>query len=198
MKIGKYIFCLLIFLFAINCELQNGTMPIDKNVEELVNEGWDQFKSGNYQLALEKFQDAIAGDNNYAEAYNAAGWSNARLTRLSDAVSYFIQSIAKNSSLVDAHAGLAFVYNAQKEYQLAISSANKSLSLSSNWLFSHDGSISYKDLHLILAASYFALGNFSQSLAQVQKLNSSFTADINTYEGKSALAEEIERLRGIV
>ena len=93
---------------------------------------------------------------------------------------------------------MAFVYNAQKEYQSAINSANTALSLKSNWLFSHDESIGYKDLHLILAASYFGLGNFSQSLVQVQKLNSAFTADINTYEGKSALAEEIERLRGIV
>jgi tetratricopeptide (TPR) repeat protein len=198
MKIGKYIFCLSIFLLIINCELQDGITPPDENVEELVNEGWEQFKSGNYQLALETFQDAIARDNNYAEAYNGAGWASARLTNLSNAVSYFTQCISLNASLVTAHAGLAFVYNAQKEYESAINSANKALSLRSNWLFTYDESIGYKDLHLILAASYFALGNFSQSLAQVQKLNPSFTADFNTYEGKSALAEEIERLRGIV
>jgi tetratricopeptide (TPR) repeat protein len=198
MKIGKYIFCLSIFLLIINCELQDGITPPDENVEELVNEGWEQFKSGNYQLALETFQDAIARDNNYAEAYNGAGWASARLTNLSNAVSYFTQCISLNASLVTAHAGLAFVYNAQKEYASAINSANKALSLRSNWLFTYDESIGYKDLHLILAASYFALGNFSQSLAQVQKLNPSFTADFNTYEGKSALAEEIERLRGIV
>lgn len=178
--------------------MQNGTTPTDKNVEELVTEGWDQFKSGNYQLALAKFQDATAKDNNFAEAYNGAGWSSARLTNLSDAVAYFTQSIAKNSSLTEAHAGLAFAYNAQKDYQAAINSANKALSLKTNWLFTYDETIDYKDLYLILASSYFGLANFSQSLSQVQKLNSAFTADIATYEGKSALAEEIERLRGIV
>ncbi len=198
MKVGKYIFCLSILLLIINCELQNGITPPDKIVEELVNEGWEQFKSGNYQLALEKFQDVIVRDNNYAEAYNGAGWASARLTNLTNAVSHFTQCITLNSSHVAAHAGLAFVYSAQKKYESAINSANKALSLRSNWLFTYDESIGYKDLHLILAASYFALGNFSQSLAQVQKLNPSFTADINTYEGKSALAEEIERLRGIV
>jgi tetratricopeptide (TPR) repeat protein len=180
-----------------SCELQEGITPIDKNVEQLVNEGWDQFKSGNYQLALEKFEEAIAIDNNYAEAYNGAGWSSARLTNLSDAVAYFNQSISKNSSLIDAHAGLAFVYNAQKQYQSAINSANKALGLSSNWQFSHDETIGYNDLYLILAASYFALGDFGQSLAYVKKLNPSFIADMTTYEGKSELAEEIERLRGI-
>jgi len=198
MRIRKYLLCLLILLLTINCELQNGTTPIDKDVEELVTEGWYQFKAGNYYFALEKFRDAIAKDNNYAEAYNGAGWSSARLTNLSDAVAYFTQSIAKNSSLIEAHAGLAFVYNAQKEYQSAINSANKALSLTSNWLFAYDETIDYQDLYLILAASYFALGNFNQSLAQVKKINSSFNADIATYEGKSSLAEEIERLRGIV
>lgn len=198
MKVTKYIFASIILLSFINCEPQNGVTPDDKNAEQLVGEGWDYFKSGNYQLALERFQDAIARDNDYAEAYNGAGWSTARLTRLSDAISYFIQSIAQNSSYTDAHAGLAFAYNAQKQYQLAIDSANEALRLRSNWQFSYDESLSYKDLQLILAASYFALGDFSQSLAQVQKLNPSFTADINSYEGKSALAEEIERLRGIV
>lgn len=198
MKIEKYMLILSLLLLIINCQTQNGITPPDKNVEELVTSGWEQFESSNYQLALEKFEEAITLDNSYAEAYNGAGWTSARLTNLSDAVAYFNQGIAKNSSFVDAHAGLAFVYNAQKEYQSAIASANKAISLSSNWLFSHDETISYKDLYLILAASYFALGDFSQSLAYVKKLNTSFNADITTYEGKSALAEEIERLRGIV
>jgi hypothetical protein len=70
--------------------------------------------------------------------------------------------------------------------------------LSSNWLFSYNETLGYEDLDLILSASYFALRDLSQSLTYVKKLNPSFAADITTYEGESALAEEIERLRGIV
>jgi len=198
MKMNKYIHYFLLILLVLNCELENGVNPPDKQVEDLVNEAWEQFEDGSYQFALEKFEAAISRDNNYAEAYNGAGWSSARLTNLTNAVSHFTQCITLNSSHVAAQAGLAFVYNAQKEYQAAISAANTALSVSSNWLFTHDQTLNYKDLHLILAHCYFALGNFSQSLTHVQKLNPSFTADINTYEGRSALAEEIERLRGIV
>lgn len=198
MKMNKYTLYLLLILLLLNCELENGVNLPDKQVEELVNEGWEQFEDGSYQLALEKFEAAAARDNNYAEAYNGAGWASARLTSLINAVSHFTQCITLNSSNVAAQAGLAFVYNAQKEYQAAINSANKALSLNSSWLFTHDKTIGYKDLHLILASCYFALGNFNQSLAQVQTLNPLFNADIDTYEGKSALAEEIERLRGIV
>ena len=66
------------------------------------------------------------------------------------------------------------------------------------WIFIHDQTISYKDLHLIKAEGYFALGNFNESLIEVQLLNPAFTTDTNTFEGRAALAEEIERLRGVV
>ncbi len=198
MRVIKYISCLLLILLLLNCNVQNGTTPTDNEVEALVKDAWEEFEAGNYSLASDKFEEAFAKDNGYAEAYNGAGWSRSRLTDLPNSVSYFTECIDLNSSLVDAHAGLAFVYNAQKFYQSTITSAKKALSISSNWQFSHDQTISYTDLYLILAASYFALGDFSQSLTYVKKLNPSFAANVATYEGKSKLAEEIERLRGIV
>ena len=198
MKISKYIFLLSLILLRLNCQVNNGTNPTDTQAEALVKDGWQQFETGNYASALGKFEEAIAIDSSYAEAFCGAGWSNARLTNLANSVSRFNHCISLNSSQVDAQAGLAFVYNAQKQYSSAIASANKALSISSTYLFIHDQTIGFKDLQLILAACYFAQGNFSQSLMFVKKLTPSFTANINTYEGKSALAEEIERLRGIV
>jgi len=47
---------------------------------------------------------------------------------------------------------------------------------------------------LLLAVSYFALGDFHASLQQVQQLNPNFTATITTQAGRAALAAEIERL----
>jgi tetratricopeptide (TPR) repeat protein len=198
MKISKYIVFLLLILLMLNCQVKNGTNPPDTQAEALVKDSWQQFETGNYASALGKFEEAFAIDSSYAEAYCGAGWSSARLTNLDNSVSYFNHCISLNASHVDAHAGLAFVYNAQKQYSSAIASANKALSLNSAYLFTHDQTIGYEDLQLILAACYFAQGNFSQSLTYVKKLTPSFASDINSYEGKSALAEEIERLRGIV
>ncbi len=187
--------CLMTLL---GCEVQNGTDISDGKINELINSGWEQFEAGNYSIGLQKFEQAISQDETSAEAYCGAGWCYARLTELSAAVLNFNEAISINASLLDAHAGLAFVYYAQKQYSPAISSANKTLSLSSVYLFGHDRRIDYKDLYLVIAACYFALGDFNQSLTFVKKLNPSFTADLATFDGKSALAEEIERLRGIV
>ena len=198
MKMSKYIFLLSLVLLMLNCQVNNGTNPPNTQAEQLVNDGWQQFEVGNYSSAVDKFEEAVAIDSSYAEAYCGAGWSGARLTNLANSVSRFNHCISLNSSQVDAQAGLAFVYNAQKQYSSAIASANKALGINSAYLFIHDQTIGYKDLQLILATCYFAQGNFSQSLTFVKKLTPSFTANVNTYEGKSALAEEIERLRGIV
>lgn len=198
MKINKYFLIYLLILFIFNCGEDNGFKPPNKEAKELTDDGWQKFEYSGYQNALTKFKEAMNIDSNYAEAYSGAGWASARLTNLSDAVSYFIQCISLNSSHVDAHAGLAFVYNAKKEYQLSINSGNNALSYNAQWTFEHDQTISHHDLHLILAENYFALSNYSESLNHVSILNPLFTADIDTFEGKSALAEEIERLRGIV
>jgi len=195
MKILKYI--LIIFLI-IQCDSDNGFTPSDKEVEELVLEGWEKFGYRGYANALEKFLEAIDKDDSYAEAYNGAGWASARLTNLSDAVNYFNQCIALSSTNADARAGLAFTYNAQKDYQSAIDQANSALGVNAVWIFSQDKTLSHRDLRVVLAESYFALGNLTASLNQVLILNPSFSADINTFDGKSSLSEEIERLRGIV
>ena len=188
----------LVVLLMAGCETENGTMPTEYTAEELTEQGWDLFGTVDYQSALEKFEEALSKETNYVEAYCGAGWATARLTDLASSVSYFTSCISLNSSYVDGHAGLAFVYNAQKNYLSAITSANSALSQNSAWFFLHDETLNYKDLHLLLAECYFALLNFENCLAQVKILNTSFTADITTYDGRAALAAEIERLRGIV
>lgn len=192
MKLFKYIILILFLIFA--CDADNGTDP-DLTAEELIAQGWENFESADYSAALTSFEEAISKDETIADAFNGAGWTNGRLTNLTDAVSRFSSAITLNANLTDAHAGLAFAHNAQKSYQSAINSANTAIGLESGWDFSHDETLDYKDLHLLLAESYFATLDFTSSLAQVQILNPSFTADVNTFDGRSALAAEIERLR---
>ena len=199
MKLNIYMTIILIIaIFYINCDKDNGTDPVEENAKTLTTEGWDSFTNSNYQNALSKFNEAIEKDNNYKDAHNGAGWANARLQNLTEAVNFFSQCLNIDSDFVDAHAGLAFTYNAQKEYQQCIHSANTALHESANWNFEHDQTLNYKDLRLILAESYYANKNFSASLSEVKKLNSSFNTNVNTLEGKAELAVEIERLRGEV
>jgi len=201
MKTSKYLLCFFIILLSFSCEDGSRFEPPDTEAEELTSEGWVKFGYGtrnSYQNALAKFEEAITKDSNYAEPHCGAGWTNARLSNLSDAVINFSDCISLSSSYEDAHAGLAFVYNAQKEYQLSIDWANETLSLNNKWVFSHDQTVSYLDLYLIKAEGCFALGDYGDCLTNVQVLNPIFLVDVTTIEGRFTLAEEIERLRGIV
>jgi len=198
MKARNYFLFILLIVIFISCEDDTGFTPPLKEAEDLTDEGWEKFGYGAYSGALAKFLEAIDKDSTYAEAYSGAGWASARLTNLSDAVSYFAECFSLNSSHADAHAGLAFVYNAMKEYQLSINSANAALGYISNWVFPYDQNLSYQDLNLIKAEGYFALGDYGSSLTIVQLLNPAFVADVQTFAGRSELAEEIERLRGVV
>ena len=201
MKIIKYLLLFLIMICIFSCEEESGFKPPVKEAEVLTEEGWIKFEYGtynSYQNALIKFEEAIAKDSSYAEPYCGAGWANARLSNLSDAVTYFTNCISLSPSHADAHAGLASVYNAQKEYQLSINSVNSTLSIELKWVFAHDQSVSHYDLRLLTAGGYFAMGNLGECLSQVQILNPVFVVDVFTFEGRTALAKEIKRLGGII
>ncbi|MBN2010901.1 tetratricopeptide repeat protein [candidate division KSB1 bacterium] len=197
----KSISCLLIIMnIAIGsaCNVKSKVEP-NQDAVSLTNDGWQTyFENKEYQNALNAFKDAIIADQEYTDAYNGAGWASARLSSLDEAVGYFEQCIGLDATIVDAQAGLAFAYQADMNYTDAISAAKTALQTNSTWSFSHDTSLNYKDLHLLLAACFFATGDYSQSLTEVRILNSTFNTTVGTIEGKAALAEEIERLRGVV
>ncbi|MBN1155689.1 hypothetical protein JXB12_12295 [candidate division KSB1 bacterium] len=198
MKRNVYIAALITIVFLGSCGNDNGFTPPPKDAQILVEEGWEKFSYRGYQNALSKFEEAITKDDTYAEAYCGAGWAAARIPDLPLATDYFTQCIALDADYADAYAGLAFVYNASKLYQNSITSAQTVLTINDTWSFTHDITLDYKDICLILAENYFALGDLSSSLAQVKILNPAFNANISSFEGKQALADEIERLRAII
>jgi hypothetical protein len=169
-----------------------------ESASQLTSDGWNAYAGRDYATASSKFSQAISVDGSFVDAYNGSGWSNAKLNNLASAVSVFMQGLAKDASNLEMDAGLAFVYNAQKDYVHSIESDSVVLQANPNWSFSHDASVNSSKLHLLLAADYYALANYSASYQQVQILDGSFNADVTTVAGQIALAQEIERLRSIV
>ena len=155
----------------------------------------DAIWKGEYTLALNNFKEAIRASDTYIDAYNGAGWTSARLQQLSQAADYFSQCLNLDANYNDGLAGNAFLAHARKEYQTAIDNGNKLVANDSNWNFSHDSNIDILGIYLVLAESYFALEDFTNSLLQVQKIDPTFSVDVSTYEGKAKLADKIEALR---
>ncbi|MBD3288090.1 hypothetical protein GF337_04745, partial [candidate division KSB1 bacterium] len=158
MNLFRYFIFLLIAVSFTGCGDDNGFTPPTKELQDLVNDGWETFGYSvagagtiGYENALEIFEDVISQDSSFAEAYNGAGWSSARLTRLNDAISFFQKGIVRDANLIDANAGLAFIYNAQKSYAASNNQAQSVINKNDEWQFGYDQSVNYRDLYIIMA-----------------------------------------------
>jgi tetratricopeptide (TPR) repeat protein len=181
----------------------NGGGPTVKTPDQLVADGWQAYKQKNYQSALNSFTQAIQARTTYMDAYNGAGWSDAKLSQMTDAYDQFTLGFnidTTNQALrKQFEAGFALIYNTQKNYPTSVFWAGQVLQGDSNWIFTRDLSLSAADLYILLAEDYFAMAKFDSSLYEVQMVDTrdsvSFTPNISNDLGRIQLADEIERLR---
>jgi tetratricopeptide (TPR) repeat protein len=163
-----------------------------------VERAWGYYEDGEYDKAILEFEDVIDAEPDNAEAYNGLGWCYGIIGSLSTSIAYFDTALQVQSSLVDPYAGLTFSYSDIPDDANAIISATTLIQRDSLYFFGHDNDITWHDVRLVRAKSSCNLGDFASALADVRVLNSSFNCDVSTPEGRRALLQEIERLRGIV
>jgi tetratricopeptide (TPR) repeat protein len=199
MSVNKNII-LLIMIALIFC----GCPSSDSNVEppaatydDLVSDGWSEFTSQNYTVAIEKFDAAKSMEPDIFEAYNGLGWTYFKDDQLANSIIEFSSGSQKVGSTADIEAGWAFVLNADKKYAASNIKIDTALTSDSNWIFSHGLGLNKNDLIVLKAENFFLLGSFAVSLSAIQELNPSFVANILTSEGRADLALEIERLKGV-
>jgi tetratricopeptide (TPR) repeat protein len=194
MKTTKYLILLSLFALIIAaCSDDSSSSGLSD--EEILALAWDNFGNGDYQDALDGFLELIEAEVFVAEAYSGLGWSYSRLGQLLNSIACFnngIWSVPDEDVTDDIQAGLSFVHEALSEYVEALAS---SAEVGSNWQFDHDNELSFNDIVLIRAICYYALADFANSLIEVQILVPDFDCDIETEEGRAALAAKIEELR---
>ena len=190
----RYIFILIIIaatLALIGCS-EDEKKP---NYQAKLETAWENFVAGSYADAKVGFQELIDKGELLAEAYNGLGWCNLFLDDLDSAngaFSYGLQNAPEDAIYQDIVAGLCFVYDAQNLPNACLSVSEN---VNSDWAFAY-GDLDYEDIILLRAISYYSISDFTNSLTEVQRLDSSFTADVSTVEGRAALAEKIEELGG--
>jgi tetratricopeptide (TPR) repeat protein len=199
MKTGRIlwtliVFCSLLLLYGCGKEKKEGPLTAQQYIEQ----GWVKFSAGDDAGASGDFNAAIGLDTSAHDAYFGLGWAELRQSHAGLAVDAFATYLLKEpnaSNAIDAKAGLALAYHANKKFQEAIDPANSVLSSAPSWSFSGDSRINHLDLALVLAESYYAIANFSQSLAMVNLyFDPSFTADLTTSEGRAKLAAKLQDL----
>lgn len=166
--------------------------------QSLIDDGWSLFQSGQYTEAIAVFTEARDLSPDRADAYAGMGWSRMKLDDLNAASADFASGAALAGTRVDLLGGYAFTLNALKDYANSNVRADELLALSSNWTFPYANGIDATDIQIVKAENFFALGEFSSSLAVVKTLNPSFPLSaVSTADDEMALAAEIERLKEI-
>ena len=183
--------------------------------EDMANYGWTLYEQGDYLGSYEWFSNSVLEDLNYQDGYNGLGWSFGKLVELDSAVLAFEEGLTnpKNPRILEnvAHeilAGLTFAHSALKHDSSVVNYGDSLVWLleqqtdDKTWNFSHDSTTNYLDVHVMLALSYYALSDFTESLEHVQAIKAAlnpasppWVVNTNTITGRDQLAAQIEYLQ---
>jgi tetratricopeptide (TPR) repeat protein len=163
---------------------------------QLTAQGWDKFEGGDYDGALSKFRQVLRRNRTYGEAYNGEGWCRLKLDSLDVGLVSFDSAISNGVESADPCAGKAVIYRDLEpvDFQLAIDWSDSALALDPEYTFSHDESLDWKDLRLILGHSYYCLNEYLEAKAQVDILNPDNTLDPDSDTFVDDLLAELQRL----
>ena len=96
------------------------------------NNGNKYYEQGQYQLAIEEHNQAIALDPNYIDAYINRGLAYSQLGDYNQAIADYSKAIELNSSYTDAYNNRGVAYYNLQQYTNAIADYNKVIELNPN------------------------------------------------------------------
>ncbi len=193
-NISKLITISLLFLSVfISCNVE----PEDPLLlyEAEINGGWIAFTKKDFVEANLRFRQAIEVDSANAEAYSGLAWVLFKQDSIEKAFIMFDSASIMVDPNASVFAGYAFALNVAKNYALSNQKAEQALKIDPAWFFPYLSSLDYNDLIVLKAENYFMLGNFSQSLREVNRIDPEFVVSLSTPAGIAALAHEIEKLK---
>ncbi len=191
-KVGSYnAFYLAICIFVIFSVLYFGcgSDPEEEQVampEESLQNGWAEYRSGNYGTAILAFEKALAdGDgvstSAVADAYNGLGWvylgfsqnTGVNQKNITTALSKFQEAIANNSDNADAWVGQAGLLLArrgsQDDFRDALKAIDNALQGDAKYLYRHDYD-SEADLRALKIQCYYYLGEWNTARYEVDRV----------------------------
>ena len=183
--------------------------------EDMANYGWTLYEQGEYLDSYDWFSNSIQENKDYQDGYNGLGWTFGKMVELDSAVQVFNVGLTKpqNPRMLDivAHdilAGLTFAHSALKHDSSVVHYGDSLIWLikqkigEKTWIFPHDSTTNYLDVHVTLALSYYALSDFIESLGHVQAIKTAlnpasppYVVNTTTIIGRDQLAAEIEYLQ---
>lgn len=197
MKKQPFILSLCLLLGLMACRER-----IEPESDDFAEYGWTLYADRDFQGALDQFETGMDMDSMYIDGYNGSGWCYVELNNPDSAFGFFndgLEFISDDSSRVyfELLAGRALSYHVLEQYQLAIDDGEKLYEGSPVFEFRHDWRINYVDIIVMLAASYYAEGDFASALLWVQNHDEDFSVDVTTNQGRADLIEKIDLMQNL-
>ena len=159
-------------------------------------QGWSQYKNGQYDDAKSSFELAQQLNQDSAEASLGLGWlafvESADLQTAKEQLENALLLADQDGNqdlLNDARAGLAGINLSLELYQDAIKYGEQ---IEDGYRFTRGKpNFGYRELTLLLAISYFHLGNYEESVEKIQQLNPKFSWQPE--DSPSKILKELEK-----
>ena len=167
-----------------------------------VDDAWQLYRQQRFEESAQRFQDLALQDVAMAESYCGLGWSHLRLLDPSAARSAFQSSLLDDPQWTDSRAGEVFALrDAGGSADVLLSRARSLLRDAPTWRFSHEASVDWRDLQILMAQVFFYTQRFDSCLARCRIVDDAMAlsrVDTLSWLGsptfENALLSELERL----
>jgi len=164
-----------LLILAIGCKKQGSPEP---TADDLIVDGWSEFEQGNYPVADDLFNDALTLDNTSGEGYAGRAWTKAKLDDLPSAEDNIQLAIDNAYSEYHVYILMGALHFVAGEYAQTDSIiAPILLNIQTDWVFSHDMSIGYRDFIIIEAAALYYLGMHTEIVPLITILDATLQPD---------------------
>lgn len=155
--------------------------------------GWSKFGAGDYPGAYAEFSSLVSTEG--SGAYVGLGWTAMKMDSLAASDTYF--GLASGDSLLEGFAGWSILAWLQGQHVLCIDRAEyvfRNAGGYSAYVFPYDPTITYQDLLLHEAFSYYHVLNFSECINTIQKMDPSFSVALNNPQLQNILLAKLQSL----
>ena len=172
----------LSLLVVISCDETN---PLDP--------AWTKFAEGDYPGAHAEFSSLVASEG--SAAYVGLGWTTIKMDSLPEADTYF--TLASNDSLLEGYAGWSITAWLMGQHTLCVERSEfvfRNAGGYDAYIFPYDPEITFHDLLIHEAYSYYNIQNFFECINTIQRIDPAFTVALNDPQLQTKLIAELQTL----
>lgn len=180
------VFCVTSCILILACGSDPREGELNSTPEESIKDGWEQYNSGKYELAIQAFEKVLnrKDENNtslLADASNGLGWSYMGFSGgnvpnqnyMARGLEKFQEAIKLDNTNADAWIGKACILiikrSSQDELNEAINAIDNALKANVAYMYRHDYD-SIADVYALKAQCYYYLGDWEKAHAEVDRV----------------------------